>query len=203
MSAWFELWLLQNFSGEFLCGLGSMRDVATKLLCALAVYYLLMKPCMPFSACRAGAFWPGCQVWFLTLVLAHNQACPEPADGEEGFYLGSWLLRAEELTCSKHVVWKPWSKSYCGEWRTGEVEAAQSFRGKWIKVVASVSVSGLEWSAQESSRSHFMAELNADEALLPSSTEHLCLHASVSWPSLCVTCAPYRSLSPFTFSLTS
>lgn len=29
-----------------------------------------------------------------------------------------------------------------------------------------------------------MAELNADEALLTSSTEHLCLHASVSWTPL-------------------
>lgn len=159
-----------------------------------------MKPCVPFSACRAGAFWPDWKVWFLTLVLAHNQACPKPADGEEGFYSVSWLLRAEELTCSKHVVWKPWSKSYCRDWRTGEVETAQSFKGKWIKVVASVSMSGLEWSEQESFRSHFMAELNADEALLPSSTEHLCLHASVSWPSLCVACAPYTCFSSFTFS---
>lgn len=205
MSAWFELWLLQNFSSKFLGSLGSVWEVATKHLYGLEEYYLLMKSCMPFSACKAGAFWPDWQVRFLTLVLAHNQACPEPADGEEGFYSGSWLLRAEELTCSKHVVWKPWSKSYCVEWRTGEVEAAQSFKDKWIKVVASVSMSGLEWSEQESSRSHFMAELNADEALLPSSTEHLCLHASVSWPSLCVACAPYYMPFPFHlfWSLTS
>lgn len=43
-----------------------------------------------------------------------------------------------------------------------------------------------------------MAELNADEALLASSTEHLCLHASLSWTTLGAACAVYTHMSPFT-----
>lgn len=136
---------------------------------------------------------------FFSLVLADKQVCPEPADGEQGLYSVSWPLRGKQLTRSKHLAWKPWSKSYCVEWRAGEEEAAQNFKGKWAEVVVSMSVSELEWSEQESSRSHFMAELNTDEASLISSTEHLCLHGSASWTSLCAGCATYTHFSPFTF----
>lgn len=198
----FELWLLQNFFSGFLGSLGSVWEVATKHSYALDVCCLfgcLMESCVPFSAYRAGAFWPDWWVLFLTLVLAHNQVCPEPADGEQGLCSWSWSLRGKQLTCSKHLAWKPWRKSCCIEWRAGEGEAAQSFKGEWIEVVASVSLSGLEWSEQESPRSHFMAELNADEALLTSSTEHLCLHASVFWTPLYAACATYTRFPPFTF----
>lgn len=44
-----------------------------------------------------------------------------------------------------------------------------------------------------------MAELNTDEALLASSTKHLCLHASVSWTSLHAACGAHTHFSPFTF----
>ena len=145
-----------------------------------------MKSCVPFCAYRAGAFWPDWWVLFLTLVLAHNQAYPEPADGEQGLHSGSWSLRGKQLTCSKRLAWKPWSKSYCIERRAGEGEAAQSFKGKWIEIVASVSVLGLEWSEQESSRSHFMAELNADEALLAPSPQSTCLTMPQCPGPLCV-----------------
>lgn len=177
----------------------SVWEVSTKrsyALDACCLFGCLMKSCVSFLAYRAGAFWPDRRVLFLTLMLAHKQGLNLQMESR-GFIQDLGRLAANSWH-APNTAWKPWSKSYCIEWRAGEGEAAQSFKGKRTEVV-SMSVSGLQWSEQESSRWCFMAELNTDEALFASHRAPVSPCLYVLDLSVCSMCYIYTVL-PFHLS---